>query len=350
VTSPTSPPHLAPTKRRPPGQPLVSVVLPFRDAAATLAEALASLRAQSFEAFECILVDHGSTDGSAAWARSVAAQDGRFRLVHADGSFARALNAGIAAARTALIARMDADDLCHPLRLERQWEALATDPSLTLVSCLVQCFPAAAVRVGMRRYETWLNGVRSPEAIRNALFVESPLAHPTVMFRRAAFDAAGGYREFEGPEDYDLWLRLLLGGARAAKVAEVLLRWRESPQRLSRVDPRYHRRRFLRTKLHYFPTAVAAGSALQICGAGATGRSWARQLIGRGYAIRRFIDVAPPRWGRTVHGAVVHPPDIPDRRHGFILAASGAVGARVRIEDWLRQHGLRPWRDYLAVA
>jgi glycosyltransferase involved in cell wall biosynthesis len=331
-------------------EPRVSVVLPFRNAAATLVEAVASLRAQSFDAFECILVDHGSTDGSAARARSVAAQDGRFRLVRADGPFARALNIGIAAARTGLIARMDADDLCHPLRLARQWVALASDPSLALISCLVECFPAAAVRDGMRRYETWLNGLRSPEAIRNALFVESPIAHPTVMFRRAAFDAVGGYREFDGPEDYDLWLRLLLAGGRAAKVAEVLLRWRESPTRLSRTDPRYHRRHFLRTKLDYFPTAVATGSALQICGAGATGRTWAGQLIARGYAIRRFIDVAPPRWGRIVHGAVVHAPGLPDRRHGFILAAAGAVGARARIELWLQQHGLRPWQDYLAVA
>jgi glycosyltransferase involved in cell wall biosynthesis len=330
--------------------PRVSVIVPFRDAAATLPAALESLRGQTLAAFECVLVDHGSTDASRAYACDAARRDPRFRLIAANGAFAAALNRGVAAARAPLIARFDADDLAHPRRLERQCGLLDSDPSLALASCLVECFPAADLQPGMRRYERWLNGLRTPEAIRNALFVESPLVHPSIVVRRAALDAVGGYREFDGPEDYDLWLRLLLAGYDAAKVPEVLHYWRESPRRLSRVDTRYRRRRFLLTKLHHFPTAVPPGTPLQIWGAGVTGRSWARHLQARGYRVQRLIDVDAHRWGRRIAGVEVHPPHAPERRHGFLLAAAGAVGARACLENWLRQCGLRPWSDYLAVT
>jgi glycosyltransferase involved in cell wall biosynthesis len=330
--------------------PQVSVVLPFRDPGASGAGALRSIADQTLSAFECLLVDDGSLDSSAARARAAAARDGRFRVLRSPGGLVQALNTGIAAARAPLVARMDADDLAHPTRLERQLQALDADTGLAVVGCLVECFPAAALRDGMRRYERWLNGLCTPEAIRAALFIESPIAHPSAVIRRAALEAAGGYRETDGPEDYDLWLRLLLHGHRAAKVPQVLLRWRDSPRRLSRVDPRYHRRRFFATKLAHFPAAVPAGSALQICGAGPTGKAWARALAARGYRVGRFIDVAARRWGRTVHGAPVCAPRALDPSDGFVLAAAGSPGARHGIESWLRRQGLQPWADYLAVA
>lgn len=330
--------------------PRISIVLPFRDAAATLAATLDSLAGQTLSDWEGLLVDDGSADGSAAIAHAYAAADPRWRLLRGGGGLVAALNHGIAAARAPLIARMDADDLALPERLARQADLLDRDPSLTLAGCLVEAFPAAAVTDGMRRYIDWLNSLCSPEAIRDALFVESPLAHPSVMVRADAVRAAGGYRDVDGPEDYDLWLRLLLDGGRAAKVPEVLLRWRESPIRLSRVDPRCHRRRFLATKLAHLPRVLPPGSPVQICGAGPTGRRWARALRAHRYPVRRFYDVVTSRCGRRIDGVPVQPPDTLDPHDGFLLAATGRPGARAHIEEWLSARGLLPWRDFLAVA
>lgn len=330
--------------------PRVSVVLPYRDAAATLPAALDSIAAQTFADWECLLIDDGSTDASTALARARAAGDPRWRLLTAGAGIVSALNRGVAAARAPLIARMDADDIALPHRLARQVAAFDADPRLTVVSCLVEAFPAAAITDGMRRYLAWLNGLVSPEAIRDALFVESPIAHPSAVIRTEALRAAGGYRAFEGPEDYDLWLRLLLDGGRAAKVPEVLLRWRDSPGRLSRVDPRCHRRRFLATKLAHLPRVVAPGTPVQIWGAGPSGRRWLRALQGRGYPVRRLYDVAPQRWNRLVGGVRVHRPAAPDPALGFLLAAAGTPGAREQIGRWFARHGLRPWEHYLAVA
>lgn len=330
--------------------PRVSILLPYRDAAATLAAALDSLAAQTLHAWECLLIDDGSRDASAAIAAAYADRDPRFRLLRAGGGIVDALNRGIAAAQAPLLARMDADDLALPGRLARQAALFDDDDQLTVAGCLVECFPADHVTDGMRRYVAWLNSLIEPAAIRDALFVESPIAHPSAMMRRAAVLAAGGYRDLDGPEDYDLWLRLLLAGGRAAKVPEVLLRWRESHGRLSRVDPRYHRRGFLAVKLAHLERVLPPDRDLQIWGAGPTGRAWCRALRARGRTVGRFIDIAPRRWGRHIHGIPVHRPAAPEAAHGFLLIAVGTPGARDWIAAWLAQHDWHPWRDYLAVA
>jgi hypothetical protein len=73
------------------------------------------------------------------------------------------------------------------------------------------------------------------------IFLESPLAHPSVMLRRERIIGAGGYRDGAFPEDYELWLRLHRSGHRLAKLKQPLLDWRDEPGRLSRRDPRYAR-------------------------------------------------------------------------------------------------------------
>src|SRR5262249_31388423 len=121
-------------------EPAVSIVLPYRDAGSTLGDALRSLAEQSWRQFECLLIDNGSVDSSTAVAHAVAARDQRFRLLRSDGGLVRALNLGIDSARAPLIARMDADDLAHPARLERQLTALRADASLSVIGCLVEPF------------------------------------------------------------------------------------------------------------------------------------------------------------------------------------------------------------------
>ena len=296
------------------------------------------------------MIDHGSVDASRRLAEETCRSDNRFRLVAAEGSFANALNTGVRATHAPLIARMDADDIAHPTRLERQVAAFAATPSLSIVSCLVSCFAEHRLGDGMRRYERWLNQLRTPEEIRDALFVESPLAHPSVVLSRTALDAVGGYRETDGPEDYDLWMRLLLHGYEAAKVPEVLLQWRDSARRLTRIDPRYTRQRFFETKLEHFPTLLPNHRPVQIWGTGPTGRKWGHALQRLGFTIRRFAEIDPRRVGRKKCGAPIEAPSQLRAEDGLILAAVGLLGARAQIESYLQERGMRPWKDYVAVA
>lgn len=337
--------------------PEISVVLPVRDGAATLAESLDSLLAQSFEDFEIVVVDDGSRDGTDRIVREFADQDGRVRSIRLERSgIVAALNAGVASACGTFVARHDADDLACAERLERQRAWFDRHASTTVVSCRVETFPRDESRRGMLLYEEWINGLESHDAIVREMFVESPIPHPTAMMRRADLVAIGGYRDLGWPEDYDLWLRLYERGARFAKVPETLLRWRDAPERLSRRSPTYRRDAFLRAKAHFLPRTWLAEATddVRIWGAGPVGRRMARFLESEGVVIRAFIDIDPAKIGRVRRGAPVVSPDslrtARASRTSRVLVAVAARGAREKIRAELVELGYVETVDFLCVA
>jgi len=198
--------------------PLISVLLPVRDAAPYLDAALDSLSQQTLGDFEIIAIDDGSRDGSRDVLARHAAADPRM-AVHgqpAQGLIAT-LNRGLALARGTYLARMDADDVAWPERFAAQAAFLADRPSVALVGGAIQEIDAAGRPGAVRREPT------EPAAIRALLPTRNCIAHPTVMARRAALAAAGGYRgAFLAAEDYDLWLRLS-EVAELANLPEVVL-------------------------------------------------------------------------------------------------------------------------------
>ncbi|MBI4545416.1 MAG: glycosyltransferase, partial [Gemmatimonadetes bacterium] len=212
--------------------PRVSVLLPCHNAVEHLSQAIASLEAQIFRDFEVLAVDDGSMDGTFNLLFDWAQRDGRVRVLRTQWrGLVPALASALSIARAELVARMDADDVADPMRLERQVELLAQRPDIAACGTGIRYFPDALVRDGARRYEQWLNALSEPDDIARDIFVECPLAHPTLLIRRAALLAAGGYRDMGWPEDYDLVLRLWAAGCRLANVPQVLHHWRERPDR-----------------------------------------------------------------------------------------------------------------------
>jgi hypothetical protein len=204
----------------------------------------------------------------------------------------------------------------------------------------------------MAAYVRWSNGLLDHHAIARDALVESPLVHPSVMLRAALLRRLGGYRDFDGPEDYDLWLRALAAGARFAKLPQALVLWRDSAARLTRRDPRYARARFLALKLDALETTrLRAPRPLVIWGAGKAGKAWARALLARGHAVAGFVEVDPRKVGQHIHGAPVWPCAGAGRVPGALhLAAVAQPGARARIRAEAARLGLREGRDLVAVA
>ena len=155
-----------------------------------------------------------------------------------------AFNHGIVHSRGKYIARMDADDISLPKRLETQLEYLQKHPEVSIAGACVEIFSEQSLGGGNRHYQQWLNSVRTPGQVHRQLFIESPIPNPTAMFRRESLISLGGYKDVHWPEDYDLFLRADRQGYRMGKPEGILLKWRDHDTRLTRVDERYSRIHF----------------------------------------------------------------------------------------------------------
>ncbi|HEV7732825.1 MAG TPA: glycosyltransferase family 2 protein [Candidatus Binatia bacterium] len=329
--------------------PRVSVLLPARDAAATLGACLRSLIRQTLRDWECVVVDDGSRDETAAIA---AAADPRIRVIripHA-GVVAAAMT-GLGECRAPLVARMDADDVMHRGRLALQVTALDADPGLAAVGAHVRFFPRRDMTDGLRAYELWLNGIGSEAAVRTEAFVELPVANPTLCGRRSVLTARG-YRDHGWPEDYDLLLRMLAAGDRIGIVPRRLLGWRDHPRRLTRTHASYTQDRIVACKAHYLANGILAGvDRYVLWGYGGTGRALRRALALHGKHPSHIVELHAGRLGNRIHGAPVVPPEALDTmpRAPLVASVAGDV-ARRDIRAFLGARGWVETRDYVCAA
>jgi glycosyltransferase involved in cell wall biosynthesis len=215
--------------------PRVSVLLPVRNGMRWLGDSLASLSGQTFGDFEIIALEDGSTDDTpqflAAW------PDPRLRVIQTGGvGIAAALTAGLEAARAALIARQDADDLSAPERLRAQVEYLDCHPGVALVACNADYIDEDGLAVDnswVRTIRRQQDGATTPDLIRELMPLTCCITHGSIVARAAVLRAAGGYRQDTAPaEDYDLWLRLL-PIASLAKLPQRLYQYRVHGEQVS---------------------------------------------------------------------------------------------------------------------
>jgi glycosyltransferase involved in cell wall biosynthesis len=327
---------------------LISVLLPARDASATLLDALAGILEQrNAPPFEVICVDDASVDATPDLLAAAARKDPRVRVVRGEGrGLVAALNLGLSHCRGGLIARMDADDLVHPDRLRLQADLLQRRPALGAAGSLVRCFPAP-LSPGLFRLESWLNATVSEEQCRDGRFIEAPLVHPSATFRREALEA--GWQDHGWAEDWDLLLRMVERGWDLAKVPEVLLEWRDSAGRLTRTGTVYREEAMFRLRAHYLARGPLRDRVFDIWGAGPTGKRLARELEAHGLRPRTFYDV--DRRKRIARGRPVRAEsDLPEPGAGLMLCAVGAEGAREEIRAVLQTHKYREGRHFLFAA
>lgn len=216
--------------------PLVSVIVPAFNAEAFVGRTLASLRAQTFRDFEVVVVDDGSTDGTAAIVETVARADPRFRLIRQpNAGVAAARNRALAEARGRYLANLDADDLWRPQFLERTVEALERAGEGAVF--------AFARTLWIDEHDKLLpqGDSRLPRTIDyRVLLTRNPVGNGSAMLMRTStVRAIGGYdgglvRDFGQTEDWQLLLQLSWCGA-VVGVDEPLVLYRITPQSSSHV-------------------------------------------------------------------------------------------------------------------
>ncbi len=335
--------------------PFVSVLLPFHNAAATISECIESILEQTLTDFEIIAVNDFSNDGSVRVLQQY--NDDRLKIIDNEHrGLVSALNYGLSYCAAPLVARMDADDIMYPDRLLKQYEYMRQRHDVVLLATQARKFPEASVRNGYREYMRWQNSVLSSEDIHNQIYIESPFAHPSVMYRRDSVIAAGAYRHGEFPEDYELWLRLLRYGYRMEKLPEILLDWRESDDRLSRVSENYSRIAFDRIRADYLSQDKRIhNKQIAFWGAGRKTRQRVQYLLDKGFEPVVWIDIDPRKIGNRINGAEVVEPawleqPTSDGDKLFVLNYVTNHGARDISRNYLQHIGYVMGRDYLEVG
>jgi glycosyltransferase involved in cell wall biosynthesis len=310
----------------------VSWLIPVRDGGAWLSEAVDSAVAQCSAGDEVIVVDDGSQDGAVD-----ALGDTPFlhRIRQAPQGIVAALERGRCAAQGELIARLDADDVALPGRIDAQRKMFLGEPRLGAAGGRARIHrDGETVPGGMQRYVDWLNGLQDLHASR---LVESPLFHPAVTFRANAVQEVGGYEDGPFPEDYDLWLRLVAADWALRSTEREVVVLRDRPDRLTRTDERYSREAFREARRRHL-RAVLPPCRVVLWGAGKSGKPWVRFFLEEGHDLVAVLDI-----GRATErqGVPVLPPGaLATLEFDRLFVAVGIPEARNEIRGLIQK--LRP--------
>ncbi|MDB5030239.1 glycosyltransferase [Mucilaginibacter sp.] len=221
--------------------PCITVLMPAYNTEKYIGEAIESVLQQTYTDFELVIVNDGSTDGTRAIINSY--KDERIILIDQPNmGVAAALNTGLKYSKAPYIARFDADDVCHPQRLEKQIKFLLENPEYILVGS-----DADYILENNDFLFHFHCIAHSHKEIMEKLYFYCPFMHPTVMYKKANVANAGGYpTDAHNFEDYLLWTAIAKQG-KFCNLAEPLIKYRLNPASVT-IDERWRGRRFRELK------------------------------------------------------------------------------------------------------
>lgn len=283
--------------------PLVSILIPFKNTAAYLAECIESIKAQTYQNWEVLAINDHSTDASLKIMQDYAQKDGRIQVHNNAGTgIIEALRTAYSFSSGAFISRMDSDDIMTPNRTSVMVSSLLEKEKGHIAIGQVKYFSDRGISDGYDRYEKWLNGLTASGSNFNEIYKECVIPSPCWMTYRTDFEASGAFTPNTYPEDYDLTFRFYKIGLKCIPCDQQLLFWRDYDSRTSRTSEHYAQNYFLELKLHYFlELEYDANRPLIIWGAGDKGKATAKGLLKRKINFHWVCD-NPNKIGKEIYG------------------------------------------------
>lgn len=331
---------------------MITILLPFFRVRNEFDQAIDSIVNQTFGQWELLLVSNNGNPEGLEIAASRMKEDSRIKLIHEpQQGIAHALNAGLKHCNTPYVARMDADDFSHPERLQKQLDYLEKNPDIDVVSSQTIFSSDIPGSEGFALFIDWQNHIITPEEHDLQRFIESPMAHPTIMFRRELIDNYGLYNTGPVPEDYEMWLRWMDQGARFYKIPEPLLTWHDHSGRLTRTHDNYSREAFYHVKALYLSKwllrNVPSEKKIVVCGSSRNGRKRAALLKENGVEIFGFTDVKK-RSNRQVNFISIE--EITQPETWFLVNVINSRGVGEAIRKHFSALGFKEGRDFILAG
>ncbi len=262
-------------------EPLVSILIPFKNTEQYLTECLDSIINQSYSNWEVLAINDHSTDSSNKLVGSYAKKDSRFQLFHNEGKgIIEALRMAFKNSRGDYITRMDSDDIMTNSKLEVMLNSLIMHGKQHVAIGQVKYFSNVGISDGYDRYEKWLNKLTSTGTNYSEIYKECVIPSPCWMLHRDDLIECDAFNPNDYPEDYDLTFRFYEHNYNCIPCNQVLHYWRDYPTRTSRTHEHYAQNYFLDIKLTYFlKLDFDESRILTVWGAGFKGKTIAKRLI-----------------------------------------------------------------------
>ncbi|WP_070136919.1 glycosyltransferase family 2 protein [Crocinitomix algicola] len=261
-------------------KPLISIIMPAKNAAEYIGSCIDSIRKQTFTNWELVIVDDHSIDSTAAIIKEYKKIDNRLRFAKNDGiGIVPALSKAFKLSVGEYISRMDADDIMPTDKLELFRNSIPAHFNF-IITGKVAYFSEGQVSQGYRNYERWLNNLVDNNTHWQFLYRECVIASPNWLVHRSCFEEVINIDELDYPEDYDLVFKWENEGFEIIPLNKVTHFWREHAKRTSRTNLNYQQNAFFKMKTNYFIQKVIRHSnqIVQLIGAGQKGKMVAKIL------------------------------------------------------------------------
>ncbi|MFK7810971.1 MAG: glycosyltransferase [Maribacter sp.] len=328
--------------------PLVSIIIPFKNTAVFLEECLVSIRKQTHLNWEVLAVDDHSSDESLKIVQGFSEEDSRIQVFQNPGTgIIEALRTGYSKSQGQFITRMDSDDIMTTNKLEILAASLLKSGKGHLAIGQVKYFSDSGISNGYSRYEIWLNQLTKVGNNYSEIYKECVVPSPSWMVYREDLDNCGAFESNIYPEDYDLAFRFYEKGLKCIPCNQLLHHWRDYETRTSRTSENYAQNYFLEIKLHYFlKLEYHTNRPLVVWGAGNKGKAISKLLLEKQIDFHWVCD-NPKKIGKSIYGKeMLHYEFLQTLRNSQCIVTVANEEAQVVIRDYLAELELVSMKDY----
>lgn len=330
-------------------QPLVSILIPFKNTEKFLKACLDSIIEQTYSNWELLIVDDHSSDNSYTIVNAFAEQDIRIKLFKNSGNgIIDALQLAFSKSSGLLITRMDSDDVMRQNKLEILATNLLKYGKQHIAVGLVNYFSEEGIKNGYKSYEVWLNKLTETGTNYSEIYKECVIPSPCWMIYRDDLIACEAFNPKRYPEDYDLAFRFYKHGFKCIPCHDVLHDWRDYKTRTSRTHIHYAENHFIDLKLHYFlELDFNKNKTLVLWGAGNKGKKVAKLLIEKHIDFQWICD-NPKKIGKDIYGKLLKPfkfLETVENTQSIITVANKT--AQKEIKNYMVKLNLKSLEDYI---